>query len=116
MEQPNWAVRETKERLHIAWENFHKAKRAEKAAAREKAEEERWLKKKREEERAYNREQLLNCEERLCVMKEEEARKKHFREAERERKRERATETEAVEKRGDKKGKFPHKGPKSSGT
>jgi hypothetical protein len=40
-------------------------------------------------------------------MKEEEARKKHFREAERERKRERAVETEAAEKRGDTKGKFP---------
>jgi hypothetical protein len=78
MEQPDWAVRETKERLHTAWDNFHKAERPEKAAAREKAEEERWLKKKRKEERAYNREQLLNCEERLRVMKEEEARKKHF--------------------------------------
>jgi hypothetical protein len=71
-------VRETKERLHTAWDNFHKAELAEKAAAREKAEGERWLKKKREEEKACNREQLLNCEERLRVMKEEEARKKHF--------------------------------------
>jgi hypothetical protein len=33
---------------------------------------------KREEEKAYNREQLFNCEERLRVMKEEEACKKHF--------------------------------------
>jgi hypothetical protein len=62
---------------------------------------------KREEEKAYNREQLLKSEERLRVMKEEEARKKHFREAERERKRERAVETEAAEKHDDKKGKWP---------
>jgi hypothetical protein len=39
-------------------------------------------------------------------MKEEEARKKHFRETERERKRERAAETEAAKKRDDKKGKW----------
>jgi hypothetical protein len=36
------------------------------------------LKKKRKEEKAYNMEQLLKCEERLRVMKEEEASKKHF--------------------------------------
>jgi hypothetical protein len=39
-------------------------------------------------------EQLLKCEERLRVMKEEEASKKHFREAESERKRERTAEKE----------------------
>jgi hypothetical protein len=42
-------MRETKERLRTAWDNFHKAERTEKAATHEKAEEERWLKKKREE-------------------------------------------------------------------
>jgi hypothetical protein len=40
MEQLDWAVRETKERLHTAWDIFHKAERAEKATVREKAEEE----------------------------------------------------------------------------
>jgi hypothetical protein len=100
-------VRETKERLRTAWDNFHKAEHAEKAATHEKAEEERWLKKKKEEKKAYNREQLLKCDERLRVMKEEEARKKHFRETERERKRERAAEMEAAEKRDDEKGKWP---------
>jgi hypothetical protein len=108
MEQPDWAVHDTKERLCTAWDNFHKAERAEKAASREKAEGEGWLKQIREEEKAHNREQLLKCEERLRVMNEEESRKKHFREAGRERKRERVVETEDAEKRDDKKRKWPH--------
>src|SRR5664279_964891 len=50
-EQPEWAVRDVKERHRRAWESFFAEERREEAEAKEKAERERHMLERREEQR-----------------------------------------------------------------
>jgi hypothetical protein len=105
--QSEWARLEIERRHHEAWESFHAEEHREEAIAQEKAERERMIRENREEQRAYYHELGLKIEEKNRRIEEEQAALKAVHDAARERKKERAAQAEAVEKRGDKTGKWP---------
>ena len=94
-EQPEWAVRDVKERQRRTWESFFLEERREEAEAKEKAERERHMLERREEQR-----------QRMEAREAAEQRRKVAREADRERKRERARQAQAAEEAGCTKGKW----------
>ena len=104
---PDWAVTEIRERGRRAWESFHREERREKAAAEEKAEQERELNEYRAEQKLFFQGLLKKNREEGLRMEEEERQRKETREAERQRKKERAREAKAAEDAGDGKGKYP---------
>ena len=83
---PDWAVTEIRERGHRAWESFYREERREKAAAEEKAEQERELNEYRVEQKLFFQGLLKKNREEGLRMEEEERQRKETREAERQRK------------------------------
>ena len=104
---PDWAVAEIRKRGHRAWESFHREEQREKAAAEQKAEEERELNEHRAKQKLLFQSWKKENEEALLRMEAEERMRKEAREAERQRKKERASEAKAAEDAGDGKGKYP---------
>ena len=104
---PDWAVAEIRKRGQRAWASFHREEQREKAAAEQKAEEERELNEHRAKQKLFFQSWKKENEEALLRMEAEERMRKEAREAERQRKKERASEAKAAEDAGDGKGKYP---------
>lgn len=105
--QPEWALREIKERSRAAWKKFYAAERREKAATLEKAKQEKEMKEYKEERRRFLQEMGRKNDEDRVRMQEEERQRKEAREVERQRMKDRARLAQAAEEAGDRKVKFP---------
>ena len=105
--KPEWAVTEIRERGRRAWASLDAEERRAKAAADEKAEQEREWQEYCVKQWAFLDEMNKENRESQLWLAEVYQQREEAREAERQMKKERARATKAAEEAGDGKGKYP---------